>query len=119
MFRKLTLVSLAVSLGVLTAVASAGTAQAGKNILPGVKGYTFKAAPLKLNRLCTVRWNGHFWQRPDVYGCDKIIRGGQELRVDCQMNSFDCFATTVDDAAIGGVNGAPAAGRPGGGGQKR
>ncbi|HFB98735.1 MAG TPA: hypothetical protein ENJ62_06310, partial [Bryobacterales bacterium] len=81
------------------AIALAGTlysatpaVSAGKQvqILPGVKGYNFKASPSKLRRLCVNYWKGRYWRQKPFYGCDEIQLRWQQLRVGCQDNRLDC-----------------------------
>ena len=55
------------------AAAFATPGMAGKNVLPGVKGYNFNASPNKLRRLCRNTWGGRYWHVGRHYGCDGAV----------------------------------------------
>ena len=55
------------------AVAFATPGMAGKNVLPGVKGYNFNVSPNKLHRLCRNKWGGRYWHVGRHYGCDGAV----------------------------------------------
>jgi len=81
------------------AIAMAGTlyfvtpaVSAGKQvqILPGVKGYNFKASPSKLRRLCVNYWKGRYWRQKPFYGCDGIKFRWRHFRIGCHDNQLNC-----------------------------
>ncbi len=72
--------------GMLFAAAPAEAAGSGTQILPGVKGYNFKASPSKLRRLCVNYWKGRYWRQKPFYGCDGVKFRYWRFDIDCRDN---------------------------------